>query len=276
MSSLYLYIPFVSWRRGVFDAALVASHMLLTFPNIRFGLMVGIGGGIPNHDRGEERDIQLRDVLISSDSKSGGLGKILGDGSFEVSYHLNRPPRLLRTAFNRLDSDHMTRDNYIADHIRTMLEKYPRMRKMGFAYPEHAGNLVFDADYRHVGGLTCAKCNPAKAVMSRPERRDTKPVIHYGIIATGSTVIKHAPTRQQIQQKHNAICVEMEAAGLMNHFPCLVIRGISHYADSHKDDGWQAYAAATAAAYAKELLEYVPVREVVGSMPAREVLAQGQ
>ncbi|RYP21593.1 hypothetical protein DL767_009233 [Monosporascus sp. MG133] len=46
----------------------------------------------------------------------------------------------------------------------------------------------------------------------------------------------------------------MEAAGLMNDFPCLVMRGICDYGDSHKNDGWQRYAAAAAAAYAKEFL----------------------
>jgi hypothetical protein len=46
----------------------------------------------------------------------------------------------------------------------------------------------------------------------------------------------------------------MEAAGLMDNFPCLVIRGICDYSDTHKKKNWQPYAAATAAAYAKELL----------------------
>ena len=50
------------------------------------------------------------------------------------------------------------------------------------------------------------------------------------------------------------LCFEMEAAGLMNTFPCLVIRGICDYSDSHKNKDWQAYAAAVAAVYAKELL----------------------
>ena len=54
----------------------------------------------------------------------------------------------------------------------------------------------------------------------------------------------------------------MEAAGLMNSFPCLVIRGICDYADSHKNKKWQHYAAATAAAYAKELLSILPPAEI--------------
>lgn len=49
-------------------------------------------------------------------------------------------------------------------------------------------------------------------------------------------------------------CVEMEAAGLMNNYPCVVVRGICDYADSHKNKDWQGYAAAVAVAYAKELL----------------------
>jgi nucleoside phosphorylase len=55
----------------------------------------------------------------------------------------------------------------------------------------------------------------------------------------------------------------MEAAGLMDDFPCLVIRGICDYADSHKNKRWQPYAAATAAAYAKELLNVISATQVV-------------
>jgi hypothetical protein len=55
----------------------------------------------------------------------------------------------------------------------------------------------------------------------------------------------------------------MEAAGLMDNFPCLVIRGICDYADSHKNKRWQVYAAATAAAYAKELLCIIPQSRVI-------------
>ena len=53
----------------------------------------------------------------------------------------------------------------------------------------------------------------------------------------------------------------------MNTFPCLVIRGIYDYAGSHKNNGWQPFAAATAAACTKELLldisETRPVAEQI-------------
>lgn len=55
----------------------------------------------------------------------------------------------------------------------------------------------------------------------------------------------------------------MEAAGLMDHFPCIVIRGICDYSDTHKNDTWQGYAAVAAAAYAKELLRFIRKGEVL-------------
>jgi nucleoside phosphorylase len=67
----------------------------------------------------------------------------------------------------------------------------------------------------------------------------------------------------------------MEAAGLINYFPCLVIRGICDYADSHKNDQWQRYASATAAAYTKEHLAYMPGVEVQETKRALEVLQSG-
>jgi nucleoside phosphorylase len=69
--------------------------------------------------------------------------------------------------------------------------------------------------------------------------------------------MKHGITRDKIAKEEGVICFEMEAAGLMDNFPCLVIRGICDYADSHKNKIWQPYAAATAAAFARELLGYI-------------------
>lgn len=76
----------------------------------------------------------------------------------------------------------------------------------------------------------------------------------YGAIASGNTLVKDAATRDRIvaDVRDDCLCFEMEAAGLMNSFPCLVMRGICNYADSHENDRWQRYAPATPATYAKE------------------------
>jgi len=79
-------------------------------------------------------------------------------------------------------------------------------------------------------------------------------MIHYGLIASGNQLMKHGKTREKLRKELDVLCFEMEAAGLMNIFHCIVIRGISDYSDSHKNDIWHQYAAATAGSYAKELL----------------------
>ena len=66
--------------------------------------------------------------------------------------------------------------------------------------------------------------------------------------------MRDARTRDHLRDEYQVLCFEMEAAGLLDHFPCLVIRGICDYADSHKNKRWQEYAALTAAAYTKEPL----------------------
>ncbi|KAL2012539.1 hypothetical protein VTN00DRAFT_64 [Thermoascus crustaceus] len=75
--------------------------------------------------------------------------------------------------------------------------------------------------------------------------------------------MKHGRTRDKLAQELGILCFEMEAAGLMDNFPCLVIRGICDYADSHKNKIWQEYAAATAAAYAKELLSVIHTNQIL-------------
>jgi nucleoside phosphorylase len=119
----------------------------------------------------------------------------------------------------------------------------------------------------------CGNCDRGGG-FQRDERDSTEPEIHYGIIASGNTLVKAAGTRDKIVEDigEECICFEMEAAGLMNHFPCLVIRGICDYADSHKNDRWQRYASATAAAYGKELLAYVPTKDLQETQRAIDIL----
>jgi nucleoside phosphorylase len=121
----------------------------------------------------------------------------------------------------------------------------------------------------------CSKCDSSQEVRRR-SRDSTNPQIHYGTIASGNTLIKDAATRDLIIKatREDCICFEMEAAGLMNSFPCLVIRGICDYADSHKNDRWQRYAAATAAAYAKEFLGVVLGEDLEKTRKAAEFLKE--
>jgi nucleoside phosphorylase len=78
-------------------------------------------------------------------------------------------------------------------------------------------------------------------------------------VASGNQLVIDGLVRSQIAERHPGVfALEMEAAGLMNVFGCATIRGICDYADSHKNDYWQKYAAAVAAAVTKEILRIIP------------------
>jgi len=87
--------------------------------------------------------------------------------------------------------------------------------------------------------------------------------------------MKDALIRDRLAAEKDVLCFEMEAAGLMNHFPCLVIRGICDYSDSHKNKEWQGYAAMAAAAYAKDLLSRIAPNRVEAEKRASELLREG-
>ncbi|KAI6366812.1 hypothetical protein MCOR32_007316 [Pyricularia oryzae] len=103
-------------------------------------------------------------------------------------------------------------------------------------------------------------------LVQRPERTGEEAtgfIFHRGRIATGNAVVKDGERRDQIRDQCNgALCIEMEAAGVDAGRPCLVIRGISDYADSHKGDVWRSYAAGNAAVFARELLSKIPPSSV--------------
>ena len=111
------------------------------------------------------------------------------------------------------------------------------------------------------GEKDCRNCNE-KRLVQRKARTPDVPVVHYGLVGSANQVMRHGVTRKKLRQERGILCFEMEAAGLMDNFPCLVIRGICDYSDTHKNKDWQPYAAATAAAYAKELLGVIPPAQV--------------
>jgi hypothetical protein len=152
----------------------------------------------------------------------------------------------------------------VSSYLEEMLERYPQMVESepdqpGYTFQGQDNDKLFEASYIHASGVGCDDCDSTRTV-PRDTRPDPQvPRVHYGVIASGNKVIEDASMRDLIREKlgEDCICLETEAAGLMESFPCLVIRGICDYADTHKNDGWQKYAAATAAAYAKEFLGLV-------------------
>ncbi|KAJ5160851.1 Pfs NACHT and Ankyrin domain protein [Penicillium canariense] len=227
-----------SGHYGTNNAATVASNMSRSFPSIHVRLIVGIGGGIPG-----KADIRLGDVVVSDKGVvQFDLGKTVGE------------------AVAKLRADHVSKPSQMPSILSKMLEQYPQMTKY-----THRGSLqdrLFDGTYDHIQSMdSCEHCDTSRLV-NRPARHNTDPEIHYGAIASGNQVMRNGKIRDQLAQELDVLCFEMEAAGVMDSFSCLAIRGICDYSDSHKNKQWQEYAAATAAAYAKELLSVTPASGV--------------
>lgn len=237
--------------QGTNAAATVASHMRSTFTSIEFGLMVGIGGGVPSRDS----DIRLGDVVVGHHVIQFDFGKNEASG-FRQTGHLNGPPTALLTTVATLRAHPSEHYESFLHNIEIIGQKFKEFRRA-----EAGPDFLFEASYNHVDGEYCENCDKAKE-MQRTERLDTEIKIHYGTIVSGNQVMKNGKTRDQLSKDlKRVLCFEMEAAGLMNTLPCLVVRGICDYADSHKNKRWQPYAAAAAAAYAKVLLSFLSVAE---------------
>ncbi|KAH6883935.1 putative wd40 protein [Thelonectria olida] len=264
---------------GTTSAATTASNLINSLPHIRIGLLVGIGGGIAQPNRG--RDIRLGDIVVSQpDGTTGGvvqydLGKAKLNHTWERKGSLDQPPPVLLNALANLQAEHEIESSKVPDLLQAMWKANPRMRdpKRNYTHQGSENDRLFKSGYDHVSDNTCDKCDPSQEV-ERDQRDTTDPEIHYGVIASGNTLIKDAAARDSILEVvgEQCMCVELEAAGLMNHFPCLVIRGICDYADSHKNDRWQRYASATAAAFAAELLGFVPTRQLEATRRAIDIV----
>lgn len=238
---------------GKVAAAVAATRMTLTFGSLRFLLLVGTAGGVPNG-----KDIRLGDVIISHpDTRCGGVvqydfGKTVQEGRFVHTTTLNKPPRVLRNAVSALLVQYMCRPAALSMQLSQIV------KKAGYSRPASETDVLYESSHDHPSeAKTCLRCDTNKS-LQRPARSWDGPVAHLGVVASGDQVMRWATRRDELWGELNMDCFEMEAAGLMDDFPCLVIRGISNYADSHKNDAWRQYAAAVAAAYATELLGIVP------------------
>ncbi|KAH6973905.1 hypothetical protein EDB80DRAFT_347304 [Ilyonectria destructans] len=261
---------------GTSSAARVAKGMQLSFPNVRIGLMVGIAGGAPS----QKRDIRLGDIVVSAprDGKGGvfqyDFGKKIQGEELQLTLFLDQPPEVLRAAMGGIKAQYKIEGHQLEEAINGILERKPRLQQE-YKRPKPSSDRLFKTEITHDSACAMVCSDNVSNLILRPERTkdEDNPAIHYGLIASANQLMKDALVRDKLAAEKDVLCFEMEAAGLMNHFPCLVIRGICDYSDSHKNKEWQGYAAMTAAAYAKDLLYRIAPNRVEAEKKIGDVLS---
>ncbi|RFU73475.1 nucleoside phosphorylase [Trichoderma arundinaceum] len=235
---------------GASEAALTATHMKSGYPLIRFCLFVGTARGVDS----QENDIRLGDVVVGLSTRPWRsdpedtipgvlqyeLGEEGGDNRFQPKASMPQPVAL-KSAIAVLESDPEPSATKLDKYLQAITDRLP-----GYKHP----------------------CQDwlRGSVHHTPQRTTATPKIHYGLIASGDRFIEDVTFRNQIAQKYDILCFDMEAAGVINIVGCLVIRGICDYSDAQNNDIWRDYAAATAAAYAKFLLSNVACWEREGEL----------
>lgn len=265
-------------QNGTRAATIFAATMLCTFPNMKIRLMVGIGGGAPS----KNHDIRLGDVVVSLPSscdRRGGVlrydyEKTIQNQALQITGSLNQPPSVLRSAASNLLADYTASGHKIKETIESIIERNPQLRKK-YQRPLLSSDILYQSTFIHPADSEMPSSelcgdDPSRIVRRVPRDDDhDNPAIHYGLIVSANQAMKDAQVRDKLAEERDVLCFEIEAAGLMNVFPCLVIRGICDYSDTHKNKKWQGYAAMTAAVYAKDLLLRVPVEEIEATQPIK-------
>ena len=184
---------------GTTSATTTILPMKYAFPEIKWGLMVGIAAGIPS----EERDIRLGDVVVSQpkDTSSGvfqyDFGKVKDNDDWQSVGWLARPPEILLRALANLQSEHEFRGSSQAQrHLQDAIERHSDWGKR-YAFPQSETDRLFLASHPHLkASKRCAAYDVSK-VVERSERGSSNFHIHYGVIASGNSLVKDALFRDR-------------------------------------------------------------------------------
>ncbi|KAL7794033.1 WD40-repeat-containing domain protein [Trichoderma afarasin] len=252
-------------REDASFAAIAILWMTGKFRNIKLGLLVGIGSGV-------SPKVRLGDVVVSTPAgQSAGvvqwdMKNVKGSRGFEPIGSLKHPSASLLTALTKLQIGHVLSGSKMPEYLNALQYKWPwlvskylQRNSLKKKFPKVDYDLIneniTDDEDESEEEENPVFCDTSMVMKMEPKEA----LVHYGVIASGNQAVEDAELRDRLNKDlgGHVLCAEMGAAAPAQCFPCLVIRGISDHADSQKDDEWQGHAAAMAAAFAKELLQYV-------------------
>ncbi|KAK2592059.1 hypothetical protein QQS21_010238 [Conoideocrella luteorostrata] len=237
----------------------VAAQLHASYPSVDVNLMVGIARGVP----GAARDVRLGDVVVSKSvvERSGvveyGVDGERVEDQVALGRALDQPTLLLLSAMGKAQRAAIFEESKMSYYISEIAQKDPAI----FVRPGPGEDILFDANHDHATNEFeqdgCSYCDLDK-VRSRQPREVRDPVVHYGSIASTHQSTQDGADREQFTREYSTLDLEKEATKSSGAARYLVIRGIGDYADSQSSDVWHAWAAAAAAAYATEILSFLP------------------
>lgn len=245
-------------QAGTIAAAVAAARIMSSFSRIKYIFMVGTGSGVPTGDRGYY--IRLGDVVVGTPSPNATViqydfakitpkhDTVLRHGSMSP----DPPPEILAAVRNYRTEYMQNSSDRLLGHVKRLSDKIYGL----WVYPGAQYDRLFKSDYDHEGNNSCDHCDENQE-LRRLGRGDMDIVVHYGSIGSANQLIRNAKVRDRLGNEYGVLCLDTESAGVMKDFPCLVIRGITEYADSHANRLWEKYASITAAAYTADLLRFM-------------------
>ncbi|KAF7542397.1 hypothetical protein G7Z17_g11606 [Cylindrodendrum hubeiense] len=199
---------------GKSNAAIVASKCHMSFPNIKLALVVGICGAVPFVDSNTE--IVLGDVVMSTGVIQYDFGRRLPEHFVPkntLQDSLGRPSTEIRALLEKLGG---IRDRKIlGSELVRHLGDLQGVSELKATYPGIAHDRLFSSTYRHIrDGKTCEECECSGELVSRCrfDQGIPQPIVHFGLIASGDTVMKFGEERDTIARQLGVIGFEMESA----------------------------------------------------------------
>lgn len=270
---------------GTTNATSTATCLRLSFPGIKLALLIGVCGGIPKING---HDVFLGDVVISRTLVQFDYGRQYPHHfavKKTIDDSLGRANKEIRSLLATVEME-FGRRRLAAKaqvHLKSLQEAAIRERRGAkYSYPGMIKDRLYLPSYHHRHQKSCDNCcsesNSMCELATRASCEDlgcsdanlvkrerpsggggggggNEPALYIGCLASGNTVMKSGGDRDRISAEHGIIAFEMEGTGAWDEIPCIVVKGICDFSDSHKNKGWQDYAAATAAAVGRALLE---------------------
>ncbi|QYT02838.1 PNP_UDP_1 domain-containing protein [Trichoderma simmonsii] len=279
---------------GQTNAATAAASMRSSYRGLRLALLTGVCGSVPHGQYGDIflGDVIISKTVVQYDFGWHYPTMFVRRNTDEDK--LGRPNKDIRSLVATFETDRGLDqlEQRTAHFLNQLQANVGRGRRRGkYNYPGAVKDNLFEPTHRHKHHVSptciCPNCfNSSDAIcdtalisscadlgcndkrhIARNRFQATQqlehdrtgdypqPAVYVGAVASGDKVIKSAGERDRLTKEAGVIAFETESAGVWDELPCIVVKGVCDYADSHKHEEWQNYAAAAAAAASKAILE---------------------